>query len=224
MTEADYEPLTARLCELWYRKFPDAELADWCHRMTPYSLRDVLAALDAHKAGSKFHPRVSEILARLKGREEGRPGEGENPAKPLADVVRDVWRDKGHAVDGMHAWEVIVRFYRAQWRAYRARAAARRKGIPDHRQDFIDAHDLRVEAFRGRCRLGCAGALVDAGLDAGTAARAADMIEWDGSTLAAGLDDLLASPPAPVDDPGAGVSAPAGPGRLTAAAFLGGYA
>ena len=101
MTHDECERLSSKLCQMWPRKFQDSELADWCERMDRYPIGAVLGALDEHRNSSKFKPQPSEILARLKGKEQARDGD--------APVASDADARVRHAVRADHLCRASVR-------------------------------------------------------------------------------------------------------------------
>ncbi len=112
MNADDLEKLSVELCRLWPRKFTDDELADWGTRFSRYMIGDVLRALDSHKNGKPFAPKVNEILAVVKGKE--RREESDDPCDregSWADVRR---RQNPQWVNCTDA-EVALRYWRSLW-------------------------------------------------------------------------------------------------------------
>ncbi len=198
MSDDEQEKLWVELCRLWPNKYQDGELSDWSERTAKYPLREVLAALSRHKGASKFAPKVSEILAALKGKELRPDDDGRG--RSLAQIRRAEWQDAGHAVAGMHDWEIVLRNYRGHWRRYARDADQRRAQIvagaaergvdPDLAAAW---HDQQAAGARTMNLTHCFGSLVAHGMAADDARRAAEVICWDGPMFARGVADVLAN-------------------------------
>jgi hypothetical protein len=128
MNDDERERLSAKLCQMWPRKFQDSELADWCARVDRYRIGDVLGALDEHRNTSKFKPQPSEILARLKGKEQGR-----DDADPGAreGSWADVRRRQNPQWAGRSDREVALRYWRSLWFRKKAMVDARLSSSDD---------------------------------------------------------------------------------------------
>lgn len=212
MTDDDRQSLGEKLLRLWPRKFTDPELIDWGNRLDRYRLRDVLQVLDEHKNQSKFAPKVSEILHRLKGREKEAPA----TVAPRHDSLVEALRKQAGGLEQLHDWEVLLRYWHELWWQYKrdadGRARMRDGGLKrialmthltgeeqlELRRKFIaraevvqQLHAAQEEGMRRKVEAGCVGGLTSAGMTLDDARKSAVVCFWTPREFPQGLSDVL---------------------------------
>jgi hypothetical protein len=179
--------------------FPQAELTPeeaelWARRMRHADFRAAVSALEDHKVDQDGHNRRRPSLgAVLKAIAVGSATKREQrPAPTLADVIR-LQRPELHDCGDV---EVLLRHWRADWRAYSTRAAQRREPMNGHstppagRGPTLRAHDRQTVGYRRKVRLGCTGSLIAAGMEQGLARRyALAVVKSDPDTFRRVLED-----------------------------------
>ncbi len=173
MTPDEREKISVQMCLMWPRKFDESTLTDWFMRIGGYRADDVLRALNEHKNSSKFCPQVSEILAKLKGKEE----RNENETTVKVDDFATAMRKNNSAWKNCNDQEVILRYWRSIWTRYDYAAAARLQQIPKQGSEKAVAwHVAQVDGYRTRCRVSCVNCLASTGMVADLADRTAEFI------------------------------------------------
>jgi phosphoglycolate phosphatase-like HAD superfamily hydrolase len=190
MRELDMERFMVEMCRMWPGKFQDAELQDFFARLRKFRLEDVLGAMNEHKNTSKFAPRVSELLARLKGKEIYGQDHAPEPKKdmPWPEIIR---RNNPHLGNCSDA-EAILRFYRSEWSTYAHNANQRMVGLPNipAAERMRERAKQQAEGCRRQCANGCLSALVAMGVDYEAAARWSACLMSPRPEFEQALDDL----------------------------------
>lgn len=146
--EAEIVELLARL---WPRAFTVEERDDFARRVNRYSVFDVRKAIDGHKNVSKFAPKVSEILAQLRGKvEQGAPADEKTPS--WVQCVRDAAARWNSAAQSMADDEIIFRYHRCIWIKYRAKDSEILNRCSDQVREVIQsALQRRLASLKREC-------------------------------------------------------------------------
>lgn len=106
MNETDKGKLITEIDSRWPLKFEDADLRHYADKLAGYDLADVQHALSAHKADSRFAPKLPEIIKRLPKLD---PKQRQSFYR--TGLARSIVATQRH-LDGRNEAELIVRNYR----------------------------------------------------------------------------------------------------------------